>query len=70
MGYLPLAHVFELLVESGVMYMGMKIGYSSALTMIDTASKIKRGTKGDASMLKPTFTCCVPVSITMRKIFI
>ncbi|CAH1104812.1 unnamed protein product [Psylliodes chrysocephalus] len=61
MGYLPLAHVFELLVESGVMYMGMKIGYSSALTMIDTASKIKRGTKGDASMLKPTFTCCVPL---------
>ncbi|CAG9854670.1 unnamed protein product [Phyllotreta striolata] len=61
LGYLPLAHVFELIVEVGMMFLGMKIGYSSALTMIDTASKIKRGTKGDATELKPTFMCSVPL---------
>ncbi|CAH1286121.1 unnamed protein product [Diabrotica balteata] len=61
MGYLPLAHVFELLVESGCILMGLRIGYSSALTMIDTSSKIKRGTKGDASILQPTFMTSVPV---------
>ncbi|XP_056631183.1 long-chain-fatty-acid--CoA ligase 4-like isoform X2 [Diorhabda sublineata] len=61
MGYLPLAHVFELLVESGCIFMGLKIGYSSALTMIDGSSKIKRGSKGDASILQPTFMTSVPL---------
>lgn len=61
-GFLPLAHVFELLVESVCLLTGVAIGYSSALTMIDTSSKIKRGTKGDATVLKPTCMTGVPVS--------
>lgn len=63
MGYLPLAHVFELLSESVCLLCGVPIGYSTPLTMIDTASKIKRGTKGDASVLHPTCLTAVPVSI-------
>lgn len=39
---------------------GCAIGYSSALTMTDTSNKIKRGTKGDASVLKPTLMITVP----------
>lgn len=62
-GFLPLAHVFELLVESVCLLTGVPIGYSSALTMIDTASKIKRGTKGDATVLHPTCMTSVPVNI-------
>lgn len=61
-GFLPLAHVFELLVESVCLLNGVPIGYSSALTMIDSASKIKRGTKGDATVLHPTCMTSVPVS--------
>lgn len=63
-GYLPLAHVFELLVESVCLCMGIAIGYSTALTMLDNSSKIKKGTKGDASVLRPTCMTAVPVSPT------
>lgn len=65
-GFLPLAHVFELLVESVCLLTGVPIGYSSALTMIDSASKIKRGTKGDATVLHPTCMTSVPVNITFH----
>lgn len=40
---LPLAHVLELVAESMWVLFGIPIGYSSALTMTDTSSKIKRG---------------------------
>lgn len=62
LGFLPLAHVFELLAESVCLLCGVSIGYSTPLTMIDSASKIKRGTKGDASVLHPTCLTAVPVS--------
>lgn len=62
-GYLPLAHVFELLVENVGILMGIPIGYSTPLTMIDTSSKIKKGTKGDASILQPTCMTSVPVRL-------
>jgi long-chain acyl-CoA synthetase len=67
-GFLPLAHVFELLVESVCLLTGVPIGYSSALTMIDSASKIKRGTKGDATVLHPTCMTSVPVRTKLSKI--
>ncbi|KAK5645740.1 hypothetical protein RI129_004204 [Pyrocoelia pectoralis] len=59
--FLPLAHVFELLVESVCLCMGVSIGYSTPLTMIDSSSKIKKGTKGDASVLRPTCMTSVPL---------
>ncbi|XP_069684265.1 fatty acid CoA ligase Acsl3-like isoform X1 [Periplaneta americana] len=61
MGYLPLAHVFELLAESVCLLCGVSIGYSTPLTMIDSSSKIKKGTKGDASVLRPTCLTAVPL---------
>ncbi|KAJ9564945.1 hypothetical protein OSB04_000911 [Centaurea solstitialis] len=39
---------------------GGSIGYGSPLTLTDTSSKIKRGTKGDASSLRPTLMAAVP----------
>lgn len=62
LGLLPLAHVFELLVENVCIFMGVRIGYSNALTMLDTSSKVKKGCKGDATILQPTFITSVPVS--------
>lgn len=62
-GFLPLAHVFELLVESVCLLSAVPIGYSSALTMIDSGSKIMKGCKGDATVLHPTCMTSVPVSI-------
>jgi len=63
LGFLPLAHVFELLAESVCLLNGVPIGYSTPLTLIDSSSKIMRGSKGDASVLHPTCLTAVPVSI-------
>lgn len=60
--FLPLAHVLELLGESLCLLTGVPIGYSTPTTLTDDGSKIKRGCKGDASVLKPTAMTSVPVS--------
>lgn len=39
---------------------GCRIGYGSPLTLTDTSNKVKKGTKGDASMLRPTLMAAVP----------
>lgn len=39
---------------------GGAIGYGSPLTLTDTSSKIKKGTKGDATVLLPTLMTAVP----------
>ena len=59
--YLPLAHILEMMVESLSFMAGIPIGYSTPLTMTDTSSKIQKGCKGDASILKPTVMACVPL---------
>ncbi|KAL4219831.1 Long-chain-fatty-acid--CoA ligase 4 [Mactra antiquata] len=60
-GYLPLAHVLELSAETASLSCGVAIGYSSPLTLTDQSSKIKKGSKGDVSVLKPTLMAAVPV---------
>uniref|UniRef100_A0A1I8GAK1 long-chain-fatty-acid--CoA ligase n=1 Tax=Macrostomum lignano TaxID=282301 RepID=A0A1I8GAK1_9PLAT len=59
-GYLPLAHVLELVAELACLTGGVPIGYSSPLTLSDVSNKIKKGTKGDISVLKPTLMAAVP----------
>jgi len=67
-GYLPLAHVLELCAENIVISAGASIGYSSPLTLSDRSSRIKSGTKGDCSVLRPTLMACVPeIMERMRK---
>jgi len=60
LAYLPLAHVFELAAETVMLASGTAVGYGSAMTMTDTSNKIKKGTKGDVSVLKPTLMISVP----------
>ena len=57
---LPLAHVLELLAENIMLVVGIPIGYSSPTTFIDTSTAVARGSKGDASVLRPTVVCVVP----------
>ncbi|KAF2357638.1 AMP-dependent synthetase/ligase [Trinorchestia longiramus] len=59
--YLPLAHVLELMGETIMLLYGVPMGYSTPLTMTDRSSKVKRGTKGDVSVLKPTLMPSVPL---------
>nr|XP_010930884.1 long chain acyl-CoA synthetase 9, chloroplastic [Elaeis guineensis]XP_010930885.1 long chain acyl-CoA synthetase 9, chloroplastic [Elaeis guineensis] len=60
LAYLPLAHVLELAAEHVMVAAGSSIGYGSPLTLTDTSNKIKKGTKGDASILGPTLLASVP----------
>ena len=60
-GYLPLAHVLELLAETSCLLYGIRIGYSSPLTLTNKSSKVKAGSKGDANVLRPTLMCAVPL---------
>lgn len=60
MAYLPLAHILELAAENVMVAAGIAIGYGSPLTLTDTSNKIKKGTKGDASVLRPTLMTAVP----------
>lgn len=39
---------------------GCAIGFGSPLTLTDTSNKIKKGTKGDATVLMPTIMTAVP----------
>ncbi|KAM4662916.1 long-chain-fatty-acid--CoA ligase 4 isoform 2-T6 [Discoglossus pictus] len=59
-GYLPLAHVLEMTAEISCLTYGCRIGYSSPLTLSDQSSKIKKGSKGDCSVLRPTLMAAVP----------
>ena len=67
--YLPLAHVLELTSELTMLLLGVPVGYSSPNTMTDMSSAIKRGEKGDISLLKPTIMCSVPlVLVRIQKV--
>ncbi|XP_030578846.1 long-chain-fatty-acid--CoA ligase 3-like, partial [Archocentrus centrarchus] len=59
-GYLPLAHVLELSAELVSISHGCRIGYSSPQTLADQSTKIKKGSKGDTTVLKPTLMAAVP----------
>jgi len=61
LGYLPLAHILELLSENTMMVQGVPIGYSSPNTLTDKSTKIMKGCQGDCSVLKPTLMCAVPL---------
>uniref|UniRef100_A0A8B9JZ14 long-chain-fatty-acid--CoA ligase n=1 Tax=Astyanax mexicanus TaxID=7994 RepID=A0A8B9JZ14_ASTMX len=58
--YLPLAHVLELTAEISCVTYGCRIGYSSPQTLSDQSTKIKKGSKGDCTVLKPTLMAAVP----------
>ncbi|KAG7457044.1 hypothetical protein MATL_G00242320 [Megalops atlanticus] len=59
-GYLPLAHVLELSAELVCVSHGCRIGYSSPQTLADQSTKIKKGSKGDTTVLRPTLMAAVP----------
>jgi long-chain acyl-CoA synthetase len=60
LGYLPLAHILELIAEHLHIMVGAKIGYGSPHTLTDSSVKVHPGSKGDASELKPSLMAAVP----------
>ncbi|OQR78922.1 long-chain-fatty-acid--CoA ligase 4-like [Tropilaelaps mercedesae] len=59
--YLPLAHIFELCCEMVSIALGVRIGYASPLTLTDKSTGVKTGSKGDATLLRPTVMVSVPL---------
>ncbi|KAK7943162.1 AMP-binding enzyme [Apiospora aurea] len=57
LAYLPLAHIFELIVENLVLYVGGTMGYGSPRTLVDSSMK---NCAGDLRELKPTIMVGVP----------
>lgn len=57
LAYLPLAHIFELIVENIVLFIGATLGYGSPRTMTDTSM---RHCHGDLRALRPTVLVGVP----------
>ena len=47
-------------LQSGIAVIGARCGYGSPLTLVDTSSKVKKGSKGDAPTLAPTLMAAVP----------
>ncbi|GBG65673.1 hypothetical protein CBR_g51973 [Chara braunii] len=60
LSFLPLAHIFALIAELTMILEGVSVGYGSPLTLSDSSSKIKKGTSGDLTALKPTLMIVVP----------
>lgn len=61
LGYLPLAHIFELVSEMSLLLIGIPIAYSTVQTMTDSSTAVKRGCKGDMSVVRPSIMPCVPL---------
>lgn len=57
LAYLPLAHIFEMVVENLVLFFGATMGYGSARTLSDTSV---RGCLGDMRALQPSILVGVP----------
>jgi long-chain acyl-CoA synthetase len=66
MGYIPLTHLFGLLMEYVCIFNGSKIGYGTPQTLTDKSDYIMKHTKGDATKLNPTI---IPfLSTTLNKL--
>ena len=61
LGYLPLAHILELLGEIRCIVQGIPIGYSSPNTLTNNSTKILKGGTGDTVILRPTLMVAVPL---------
>jgi long-chain acyl-CoA synthetase len=60
-GFLPLAHILELICELSCIYASVRIGYSSPLTLTDSSTGIIKGQRGDIAVLRPTIMATVPL---------
>jgi long-chain acyl-CoA synthetase len=61
LAYLPLAHILELNMEMMFYCAGVRVGYSSPLTLTDKSPRVSKGQTGDIALVKPTVLVAVPL---------
>ena len=68
-GYLPLAHIFEMMVEMFMICEGGRIGYGTTKTLSDASActSTTGSFGGDAPTLCPTMMCAVPLVLDRIK---
>ncbi|KAH7638786.1 long chain fatty acid coa ligase-like protein [Dermatophagoides farinae] len=59
--YLPMAHIMELTLEIFFTLFGVRLGYATPFTLIDSATGLAKGQKSDLQSLKPTIMTSVPL---------
>lgn len=59
--YLPLAHMFEFIVQLLFFGSGVRMGYASAMTLIEGMPGLKPNEPSDLALLKPTLMIAVPL---------
>lgn len=64
LAYLPLAHIFEFVIEQIALYFGVVLGYGSPRTLSDTSM---RNSKGDIREFQPSILLGVPAVWEMVK---
>ena len=68
-GYLPLAHIMELLSEPCMLSLGIGIGYSSPYTLLSISPGLAPGCPSDLDVLKPDAMAAVPLILDkVRKV--
>ena len=61
MAFLPLAHSLEFFAEILMFSMGARIGYGTPYTLTDNGTAVRKGDKGDLTLLRPTILPTVPL---------
>lgn len=61
LAYLPVAHIFEFLLEIICFNYGIAVGFSSPVTAFDFSPGLSPGTMGDVTVCQPTFMIVVPL---------
>lgn len=61
LAFLPLAHIFEFMIEMCVLTYGGALGYGTPLTLTDNSPGLIKGCKGDGPALRPTILIVVPL---------
>ena len=56
---------YVVLAENVMMVMGIPVGYNGVKTFTDSGTGLAKGCKGDASVMRPTIVCVVPLFLKL-----
>ncbi|CAG2163056.1 unnamed protein product [Oppiella nova] len=59
--YLPMAHIMEMSAQLFFISNGLSVGFATIQTLTDKSTGLKKGMKGDLTLLKPTIMTAVPL---------
>lgn len=61
--YLPMAHIFEMIITQSTFATGIEFGFGSPFTFLRGSPGLAEGTVSDAEVMRPTFIIAVPLML-------